>query len=112
VQLISAIVRPTKVSQICEALGAFGFAGLTVLGAAGMGKMRGHAEIYRGVEYPSPLQPEVKIEIVVRDEDTREVVDVICRVAHTGSLGDGKVWITPVGDVVRIRTKEWGADAL
>jgi nitrogen regulatory protein P-II 1 len=112
VQLISAVVRPAKVPQVCEALQAFGFHGLTVTEAVGFGKLRGHPEIYRGVEYESALQPEVKIEIVVRDEDTYEMIDVICRVASTGRMGDGKIWVTPVGDLVRIRTKESGIDAL
>lgn len=111
-QLISAVVRPAKVAEVCEALQAFGFHGLTVTEGVGFGKLRGNSEIYRGVEYKSALKPEVKIEIVVRDEDTYEIIDVICRVASTGRMGDGKIWVTPVGEVVRIRTKESGSEAL
>ena len=111
-QQINAIVRPAKVMSICEALQAFGFHGLTVLEAEGFGKQRGREEIHRGVAYPSALRPEVKLEILARDEDVAELVDVICRVGYTGRRGDGKVWLTPVADVVRIRTKESGADAI
>jgi nitrogen regulatory protein P-II 1 len=100
------------VSAVCDALQAFGFHGLTVIEASGLGKRRGPSEFYRGTTYDPLLQPEVKIEIVVKDEDALEMVDVICRVAATGRLGDGKVWVTSVNELVRIRTKESGADAL
>ena len=110
--LISAIVRPFKVGPICEALQAFGFRGLTVTEASGFGKQRGHAELYRGSEYTSEFQHKVKIEIVARDEDIRDMIDVICNVAATGRIGDGKIWVTPVADVIRIRTKEAGTGAL
>jgi nitrogen regulatory protein P-II 1 len=112
VELISAIVRPFKVAGVCDALQSSGFQGLTVLEASGFGKQRGHTEIYRGAEYPSDFQQNSKIEIVAKEEDVSDIVDVICKVASTGRFGDGKIWITPVRDVIRIRTKEVGEDAL
>ena len=110
--LITAIVRPFKVGPICEALQTFGFRGLTVTEASGFGKQRGHTEVYRGSEYTSEFQRKVKIEIVAREEDIRDMIDVICNVAATGRIGDGKIWVTPVADVIRIRTREAGASAL
>ncbi len=111
-QLISAIVRPFKVGEICEAMQTFGFQGLTATEASGFGKQRGHSEIYRGAEYASQFQHKIKIEIVARDEDVHDMIDVICKVAYTGRIGDGKIWVTPVGELIRIRTKEAGDDAL
>ena len=111
-QLISAIVRPFKVGPICEALQAFGFRGLTVTEASGFGKQRGHTEVYRGAEYTSEFQQKVKIEIVARDEDVQDMIDVICKVAKTGRIGDGKIWVTPVAELIRIRTREAGTGAL
>jgi nitrogen regulatory protein P-II 1 len=112
VQLISAIVRTSKVDAICEALQTFGFHGLTVTDAIGLGKQKGPTEIYRGLRHSSAFQQASKLEIVTRDDDVADLVDVICRVAATGRLGDGKVWITPVRELVRIRTREMGEDAL
>jgi len=111
-QLITAIVRPFKVGPICEALQTFGFRGLTVTEASGFGKQRGHTEVYRGSEYASEFQHKVKIEIVARDEDVHDLVDVICKVASTGRIGDGKIWVTSVRELIRIRTREAGLDAL
>jgi nitrogen regulatory protein P-II 1 len=112
VQLVSAVVRPFKVSQICDALQAFGFHGLTITEASGLGKQRGHAEIYRGAEYASAFERKTKIEIVAREEDVADMIEVICKVAATGRMGDGKIWVTPVSELVRIRTKQAGTDAL
>jgi nitrogen regulatory protein P-II 1 len=111
-QLISAVVRPTKVGEICEALQTLGFHGLTVTESNGLGKLRGHTEIYRGAKYTSEFQQHAKLEIIVRDEDVHDVIDVICSVAATGRMGGGKIWITPVGELIRIRTHEIGTDAL
>jgi nitrogen regulatory protein PII len=91
---------------------ALRFQGLTVIEAAGFGKQRGQPEIYRGARKSSEFKPQGVIEIVARDEDVRDLIDVICKVAATGHLGDGKIWVTPVGELVRIRTREVGADAL
>ena len=110
--LITAVVRPSKLDEITDALQAFGFRGLTVTEATGFGKQRGHTETYRGSEYRSEFQPKIKIEIAVRDEDVNDMIDVICRVAGTGRIGDGKIWVTPIRELVRIRTKEHGNDAL
>jgi nitrogen regulatory protein P-II 1 len=112
VQLVTAVVRPGKVNEICEAMQAFGFRGLTVTEAAGFGKQRGHAEVYRGAEYLPDFQPTTRVEIVVPDEDVRDVIDVICKVAATGHIGDGKIWVTDVRHVVRIRTREADGDAV
>jgi nitrogen regulatory protein P-II 1 len=111
-QLISAVVRPTKVGEVCDALQTLGFHGLTVTDANGLGKLRGHTEIYRGAKYSSEFQQHAKLEMVARDEDVRDMIDVICTVAFTGRMGDGKIWVTPVGELVRIRTREIGSDAL
>jgi nitrogen regulatory protein P-II 1 len=112
VQLISAIVRPSKVGEVCEALQTFGFRGLTVIAATGFGKQRAPVEIYRGVESSAAFQDQAKIEIVAADDDVGDLIEVICRVAATGGIGDGKVWVTPVTELVRIRTGDIGVDAL
>lgn len=111
-QLVSAIVRPTKAGEICSALSILGFCGATVTDASGLGKLRGRTEIYRGAKYSSGFQQRAKLEIVARDDDVQDVIDVICAVGFTGAMGDGKIWVTPVGELVRIRTRELGADAL
>lgn len=110
--LISAVVRPMKVAEICAALQTLGFHGATVTDASGLGKLAGHTEIYRGAKYSSEFQQHAKLEIVVRHDDVQDVIDVICAVAFTGAVGDGKIWVTPVGELVRIRTREMGSDAL
>jgi len=103
---------PGSIDAICEALQSFGFQGLTVTDAIGLGKQKGPTEIYRGLRHSSAFQQASKLEIVTRDDDVDDLVDVICRVAATGRLGDGKVWITPVRELIRIRTGEAGEDAL
>ncbi|MCW2522814.1 MAG: transcriptional regulator, partial [Frankiales bacterium] len=89
-QLISAIVRPRKAAEICNAVQAFGFQGMTITDALGFGKQRGHSEIYRGVETSSQFQHQSRIDIVSHDDDVRDLVEVICKVAATGRDGDGK----------------------
>lgn len=111
-QLVSAIVRPTKVAEICTALQTLGFHGATVTDASGLGKLRGRTEIYRGAKYSSEFQQHAKLEIVARDDDVQDMIDLICAVAFTGAMGDGKIWVTPIGELVRIRTREMGSDAL
>lgn len=111
-QLISAVVRPSKVGDVCAALQTFGFQGFTVIPASGFGKHRGPSEIYRGVECATGFQDQAKIEIVASDDDVHGIVSVICHAAATGGIGDGKVWVTPVVELVRIRTQEHDLDAL
>jgi len=111
-KLITAIVKPAKVDDIKIALQAAGIAGMTVSETRGFGRQKGHTEIYRGAEYTVDFIPKVRIEILTNDADAESIVDLIVRTANTGSIGDGKVWVTPVDTVVRVRTGERGGDAL
>ncbi len=111
-KLITAIVKPAKVDEIKVALQAAGIAGMTVSETRGFGRQKGHTEIYRGAEYTVDFIPKVRIEILTNDADAESIVDLIVRTANTGSIGDGKVWVTPVDTVVRVRTGERGGDAL
>ncbi|MEU9232674.1 P-II family nitrogen regulator [Streptomyces subrutilus] len=111
-KLITAIVKPHKLDEIKEALQTFGVQGLTVTEASGYGRQRGHTEVYRGAEYTVDLVPKIRIEVLTDDADADDVIDVIVRAAATGKIGDGKVWSVPVDSVVRVRTRERGADAL
>jgi len=111
-KLVTAIVKPHKLDEVKAALEAFGVQGLTVSESSGYGRQRGHTEVYRGAEYTVDLVPKVRIEVLVDDADATDVVEVVVKAAQTGRIGDGKVWITPVEDVVRVRTGEHGVDAL
>jgi nitrogen regulatory protein P-II 1 len=111
-KLITAVIKPHKLDEVKGALEAFGVQGMTVSEASGYGRQRGHTEVYRGAEYTVDLVPKVRLEVLVDDPDVLEVVDTIVKSAQTGRIGDGKVWTTPVEDVVRVRTGEHGADAL
>ena len=111
-KLITAIVKPAKVDEIKVALQAAGIAGMTVSETRGFGRQKGHTEIYRGAEYTVDFIPKVRIEILTNDADAESMVDLIVTTANTGSIGDGKVWVTPVDTVVRVRTGERGGDAL
>ena len=111
-KLITAIVKPAKVDEIKVALQAAGVAGMTVSETRGFGRQKGHTEIYRGAEYTVDFIPKVRIEILAEDSETGSIVDLIVVTANTGSIGDGKVWVTPVDTVVRVRTGERGGDAL
>ncbi|MDQ1286467.1 MAG: nitrogen regulatory protein 1 [Actinomycetota bacterium] len=111
-KLVVAIVKPHKLDEVKAALEAFGIQGLTVSESSGYGRQRGHTEVYRGAEYTVDLVPKIRIEVLADDTDAEDVVDVIVKSAHTGRIGDGKVWTVPVDDVVRVRTGEHGADAL
>jgi nitrogen regulatory protein P-II 1 len=112
VKLVTAIVKPFKLDDVKEALETYGVRGLTVSEVRGYGRQKGHTEVYRGAEYQVDFTPKVRIEVVVDDSDTSEVIGVITKAATTGQIGDGKVWVTPVEDIVRVRTGERGADAL
>jgi nitrogen regulatory protein P-II 1 len=111
-KLITVVIKPFKLDDVRAALEAFGVQGLTVTEASGYGRQKGHTEVYRGAEYTVDLVPKVRLEVVVTDEDASDVVDVIVKAAGTGRIGDGKVWVVPVDEVVRVRTGERGADAL
>ena len=111
-KLITAIVKPAKVDEIKVALQAAGIAGMTVSETRGFGRQKGHTEIYRGAEYTVDFIPKVRIEILTNDADAESIVDLIVTTSNTGSIGDGKVWVTPVDTVVRVRTGERGGDAL
>lgn len=111
-KLITGIVKPFKLDDVKEALQTFGIHGLTVTEVSGYGRQGGHTEVYRGAEYTVDLIPKLKIEVVVEDEDAADVVNLIVKSAATGKIGDGKVWLTPVDEIVRVRTGERGSDAL
>ena len=105
-KFVSAIIKPFKLDEVREALSAIGVQGVTVTEVKGFGRQKGHTELYRGAEYVVDFLPKVKIEVVVKDEDVDRCVDAIVNVARTGKIGDGKIFITPVERVVRIRTGE------
>jgi nitrogen regulatory protein P-II 1 len=109
---IEAIIKPFKLDEVKEALNEVGLQGLSVLEAKGFGRQKGHTELYRGAEYVVDFLPKVKIEVVVADDIVEQVVDAISRAAHTGRIGDGKIFILPVDDVIRIRTGERGHSAI
>lgn len=111
-KLLTAVIKPHKLDEVKSALEAFGVQGLTVSEASGYGRQKGHTEVYRGAEYTVDLVPKAKIEVLVDDTDITDVLDVVVKAAQTGRIGDGKVWVTPVDEVVRVRTGERGADAL
>ena len=109
---IIAVLKPFKLDEVKEALKTLGVAGMTLTEAQGFGRQRGHTEVYRGAEYEVDFVPKIRVEILVDDSQADEVVDAIVRSAATGKIGDGKVWVTPVETVVRVRTGERGRDAL
>jgi nitrogen regulatory protein P-II 1 len=112
VKLITAVIKPHKLDEVKSALETFGVQGLTVSEASGYGRQKGHTEVYRGAEYTVDLVPKVRVEVLVDDADAADVVEVVVKAAQTGRIGDGKVWVVPVDDVVRVRTGERGVDAL
>ncbi len=109
---IEAIIKPFKLDEVKDALIEIGIGGMTVTEVKGFGQQKGHTEIYRGTEYVIDFLPKVKIEVVVKDEDVEKVIDVITKTAQTGRVGDGKIFIIPIDDVVRIRTGERGEVAV
>ena len=111
-KLVTAVIKPFKLDDVKEALHGTGVAGMTVTEVQGHGRQRGHTEVYRGAEYVVDFVPKVRIELVVDDGDVQRVVDAIVEAARTGQIGDGKVWTTPVEELVRIRTGERGPEAL
>lgn len=109
---IEAIVKPFKLDDVKEALNEIGIQGMTIVEVKGYGRQKGHKEIYRGAEYVVDFIPKVKVELVVTDEKVDEVVDRIMKSANTGKIGDGKIFILPVEEAVRVRTGEKGAEAI
>ena len=105
-KMVMAVIKPFKLDDVREALAEVGVAGITATEVKGFGRQKGHTELYRGAEYVVDFLPKVKIEVVVRDEDVDRCVDAVVNVARTGKIGDGKIFITPVERVVRIRTGE------
>jgi nitrogen regulatory protein PII len=111
-KLITAVIKPFKLDEVKDALKAAGVAGITVNEVRGFGRQGGHTETYRGAEYKIDFVPKVQIDVVVDDDQADTVVDTIVQSASTGKIGDGKVWVTDVGRIVRIRTGEEGSDAV
>jgi nitrogen regulatory protein P-II 1 len=112
VRLVTAIVKPFKLDDVKEALSELGLPGLTVTEVRGFGRQRGHTEVYRGAEYTVEFVPKVRIEVVVDDDEAPRVAEAIVEAARTGQIGDGKVWVSPVETVIRVRTGEMGSDAI
>jgi nitrogen regulatory protein P-II 1 len=112
VKLITALVKPFKLDDVKTALTDVGSGGITVSEARGFGRQRGHTEVYRGAEYTVEFLPKVRIQVLAQDEDVKRYVDAIVEAARTGQIGDGKIWVTPVDTVIRVRTGEMGDDAI
>jgi nitrogen regulatory protein P-II 1 len=112
VKLVTAVIKPHKWEEVRAALEALGITGMTVSEVSGYGRQKGHTEVYRGAEYDISLVPKVRLDIVVESEDADDVVATIVSAARTGRIGDGKVWVTPVEQVVRVRTEDRDEAAL
>ena len=111
-KLISAIIKPFKLDDVRESLSKIGIQGMTVSEVKGFGRQKGQAELYRGAEYIIDFLPKIKIEIAVPEDLLKEVIECICKVSRTGKIGDGKIFVTPLEKVIRIRTGESDLDAL
>lgn len=111
-KLITAVVKPFKLDDVREALSEIGVQGITVTEVKGFGRQKGHTELYRGAEYVVDFLPKVKLETVVNDDLSEQVVEVIAKAASTGKIGDGKIFVSPVEQAIRIRTGESGNEAL
>lgn len=111
-KLVTAIVKPFKLDDVREALSEIGVQGITVTEVKGFGRQKGHTELYRGAEYVVDFLPKVKIEAAVTDDMVDQIVEAITSVASTGKIGDGKIFISPIENIIRIRTGETGADAV
>ena len=111
-KLVSAIIKPFKLDDVREALSEIGVQGITVTEVKGFGRQKGHTELYRGAEYVVDFLPKVKVEVAIGDELLEQVKEAITNAARTGKIGDGKIFVFDVAEVVRIRTGESGADAL
>jgi len=111
-KLVTAIIKPFKLDDVKAALTEIGLPGVTVSEVRGFGRQRGHTEVYRSAEYTVEFVPKISVEILVDDDEAKRVADTIVAAARTGQIGDGKVWISPVDTVIRVRTGEMGHDAI
>ena len=111
-KLVVAIVKPFKLDEIKEALQDIGVTGLTASDVEGFGRQRGHSEVYRGAEYQVDFVPKTRVEVLADDDDVQGIVDAIAKAARTGKIGDGKIFVVPAEQVIRIRTGEMGPDAV
>jgi nitrogen regulatory protein P-II 2 len=111
-KLITAIIKPFKLEEVRDALSRVGVLGMTITEVKGYGRQKGHTELYRGAEYAVNFLPKIRIEVVIPDEDADKIVEAIGSAAKTGQIGDGKIFVTPIEQALRIRTGETGADAL
>ncbi len=111
-KLVTAIIKPFTLDEVKSALEQIGVLGMTVSEVQGYGRQKGHTEVYRGAEYSVDFVPKVRVEVVADDTLAEKVVDAVVEAARTGKIGDGKVWVTPVETVVRVRTGERGSDAI
>jgi nitrogen regulatory protein P-II 2 len=111
-KLVTAVIKPFKLDDVRETLSEIGVQGMTVTEVKGFGRQKGHTELYRGAEYAVDFLPKVKIEVAVDDGDLDAIVEAVSRAANTGKVGDGKIFVSPLEEVVRIRTGETGTDAI
>ena len=111
-KLVSAIIKPYKLDEVREALGEIGVQGITVTEVKGFGRQRGHTELYRGAEYVVDFLPKVRLDVALDDERVDSAIETICNAARTGKIGDGKIFVQPLEQSIRIRTGESGAEAL
>ena len=111
-KLVVAILKPFKLDDVKERLKALNVSGMTITEAQGFGRQRGHTEVYRGAEYEVDFVPKLKLEVLIDDSQVDEIVEAIVSAANTGKIGDGKVWVVPVEQAVRVRTGERGSDAI
>ncbi len=111
-QKLEAIIKPFKLDEVKDALNAIGIQGITVSEVKGFGRQKGHTELYRGAEYVVDFLPKIKVEVVIADDLLPEAIDAVQQAANTGRIGDGKIFVTPVTDAIRIRTGERGDEAI
>ncbi|EAT11205.1 P-II family nitrogen regulator [Bermanella marisrubri] len=111
-KLVTAVIKPFKLDDVREALSEIGVQGITVTEVKGFGRQKGHTELYRGAEYVVDFLPKVKLEIAIDDSLTEKVIEAVSKAANTGKIGDGKIFVTSLEQIVRIRTGETGADAV
>ena len=111
-KLVTAVVKPHKLEDVRAALETFGVTGMTVTEASGYGRQKGHTEVYRGAEYTVEFLPKIRVDVLIDEIDVEKVMDAVVNASRTGKIGDGKVWVTSVDEVIRVRTGERGLDAL